>query len=164
VNALQRTVQRIAASPRGAAFFRTTRIDKQDRLVNRLTGRRATVTGLFAAFPTVLVTTKGRRTGRVHTIPLIGVTDPEKPGRIGLIASNFGQGHDPDWCRNLRAAPEAGVEVDGITRRYRVDEVSGDGYERWFSLGADIYVGYPGYRERAGRHLPIFELTPLAPQ
>jgi deazaflavin-dependent oxidoreductase (nitroreductase family) len=155
-------VQRVAASRPGAAFFRTTRIDAQDRLLHRLTGGRTTVTGVFAAFPTVFVTTTGARSGQPHTVPLIAVTDAAKPGRIALIASNFGQAHDPDWCRNLRASPDATVLARDGSRRYAGEEVAGEAYERWFDLGARVYSGYRPYRIRAGRHIPIFELTPLA--
>lgn len=160
MNTLQRTVQRVAAWPPGATFFRVTGIDAQDRLFHRVTGGRATLTGLLAAFPTVMVTTTGRRSGRRHTVPLIAVTDPETPDRLALVASNFGQGHDPDWCHNLRALPEATVEMDGVDRRYRAEEVAGERYERWFARGTGIYLGYPGYRRRAGRHIPVFELSP----
>jgi hypothetical protein len=52
------------------------------------------------------------------------------------------------------------VQGDGEPRRYAAAEVTGDAYERWFDLGTRIYAGYPEYRERAGRHIPIFELTP----
>jgi deazaflavin-dependent oxidoreductase (nitroreductase family) len=155
VNGLQRGVQRVAASQLGAAFFRTTRIDVQDRLLHRLSGGRTSVTGLFAAFPTVFVITAGARSGRPHTVPLIGVTDESKPGRIALIASNFGQAHDPDWCHNLRASPEATVLAPDGSRRYAAEEVTDQAYERWFDLGARVYVGYPSYRTRAGRHIPI---------
>jgi deazaflavin-dependent oxidoreductase (nitroreductase family) len=158
-NAVQRGVQRVAASRTGAAFFRTTRIDAQDRLVHHLTGGRATITGVFAGFPTVFVTTIGARSGRPHTVPLLAVTDEARPGRIALVASNFGQSHDPDWCRNLRARPEARVGED----RYTSEEVGGEAWERWFELAARIYPGYPPYRGRAGRHIPIFELSPVGP-
>ena len=94
-------------------------------------------------------------------MPLIAVTDQAKPGRIALIASNFGQGHDPDWCRNLRASPEATVLSRDGSRRYAAEEVVGEAYEGWFELGARVYVGYPPYRSRAGRPIPVFELTPL---
>ena len=160
MTALQRAVQRVAASRPGAAFFRVTRVGAQDRLVHRLSGGRGTLTGAFAAFPTVFVTTRGARSGRPHTVALLAVSDPAKEGRIGLIASNFGQGQDPDWCRNLRASPEATVTGPGGGGRYTAEEVAGPAYERWFELGSDLYLGYPGYRRRAGRHLPIFELTP----
>lgn len=161
MNALQRAVQGVAASRPGAAFFRTTRIDAQDRVVHRLTGGRTTVTGLFAAFPTVFVTTTGARSGRPHTVPLIAVTDQAKPGMIALIASNFGQAHDPDWCRNLRVSPEATVLTRDGSRRYAAEEVAEEAYERWFDLGTQLYVGYPPYRSRAARHIPIFELAPF---
>lgn len=161
MNGLQRTVQRVAASRPGAAFFRVTRVGAQDRLVHRLSGGRATLTGAFAAFPTVFVTTTGARSRRPHTVALLAVTDPARAGRIALIASNFGQGHDPDWCRNLRASGEATVTGQDAGGRYTAEEVAGGAYERWFELGSSIYLGYPGYRRRAGRHIPIFELTPV---
>ena len=59
VNGLQRTVQRVVASRPGAAFFRLTRVGAQDRLVHRLSGGRSTLTGAFAAFPTVFVPPAG---------------------------------------------------------------------------------------------------------
>ena len=160
MNALQRTVQRVAASRPGAAFFRVTRVGAQDRLAYRLSGGRGTLTGAFAAFPTVFVTTTGALSGRPHTVALVAVTDPAKEERIGLIGSNFGQRHDPDWCRNLRASPEATVTAPDGGGRYTAEEVAGPAYERWFALGSGIYLGYPGYRRRAGRQIPIFELTP----
>jgi deazaflavin-dependent oxidoreductase (nitroreductase family) len=161
MNTIQRTVQRVAASRPGGTFFRVTGIGAQDRLVHRMTGGRATVTGVFAGFPTVFVTTTGARTGRAHRVTLIAVSDPERPGRLGLIASNFGQSHDPDWCRNLRASREATVaDGGGDERAYSCEEVTGAARDRWFALADELYLGYPGYRERAGRTIPVFELTP----
>jgi hypothetical protein len=40
VNALQRSVQRVAASRPGGGLFRVTRVDAQDRLVQSLSGGR----------------------------------------------------------------------------------------------------------------------------
>ncbi len=160
MNPVQHTFQRVAASAAGAAFFRVTRIDAQDRLVHRLTGRRATVTGIFAAFPTVFVTTLGRRSGTPHTVPLVGITDPDRPGLMGLIASNYGQEHDPEWCRNLRSHPEALVAEDGDLTRYAAREVTGDAYERWYALGCEAYSGFRDYRQRVARTIPVFELSP----
>ena len=122
-------------------------------------GGRATVTGVLAGFPTVFVTTTGARSGRPHTVPLIAVTDEAKPGRIALVASNFGQSHDPAWCRNLRASPEA--DVDG--ERYTAEEVGGEAWERWFHLATAIYVGYPLYRSRAGTPHPDLRAEPRRP-
>lgn len=160
MNLVQHGFQRVAASTPGAAFFRVTRIDAQDRLVHRLTRRRATVTGIFAAFPTVFVTTTGRRTGTPRTVPLVGVEDPERPGLVGLIASNYGQEHDPDWCRNLRRNPEASVAADGVVTRHLAREVTGEAYEHWYALGCEAYSGFQDYRRRVARTIPVFELSP----
>jgi deazaflavin-dependent oxidoreductase (nitroreductase family) len=79
----------------------------------------------------------------------------------GLIASNFGRSHDPDWCRNLRASGEATVaDGGGAERAYSCEEVGGAARDRWFALADEINPGYPADRERAGRTIPVFELTP----
>jgi deazaflavin-dependent oxidoreductase (nitroreductase family) len=161
VNAAQSAVQGLAGSAPGAWLLRGLRIDGQDRLLDRMTGGRTTVSGVLAGLPTVFVTTSGRRTGRPHTVPLTRISDPERPDVIGLIGSNFGRPDDPDWALNLRAHPAATVHEAGSERAFTaVEVVGGEPYERWFVLGAAVYRGFGGYRRRAGRHVPVFELTP----
>ena len=38
--------------------------------------------------------------------------------------------------------------------------MTGAARDRWFALADELYLGYPAYRERAGRTIPVFELTP----
>lgn len=61
----------------------------------------------------VLITTKGRRTGRPHTVPLGSVRD--EAGNIVLFASNMGAPAEPQWFANLAADPTVTAEITGTT-------------------------------------------------
>src|SRR6202453_5041621 len=60
--------------------------------------------------PTLLLTTVGRKSGRVLTLPLIF-------GRSGqtcvVVASKVGPPTQPAWYLNVEATPEVGVQVKG---------------------------------------------------
>ena len=61
----------------------------------------------FAGDSTLLLTTKGARTGRSHTVPIMFKEDGD---RLLVIASASGAPRHPDWYRNLVAYPEVVVE------------------------------------------------------
>jgi deazaflavin-dependent oxidoreductase (nitroreductase family) len=61
----------------------------------------------FAGDSTLLLTTKGARTGRSHTVPIMFKEDGN---RLLVIASASGAPRHPDWYRNLVAHPAVIVE------------------------------------------------------
>ena len=68
-----------------------------------LLGERRRVGKRVAGMPVLLLTTKGRKTGRPRTSPM---TYFEEDGAIVLVASYGGRPHNPDWFENLIAAGE----------------------------------------------------------
>lgn len=129
-----------------------------DRVVYGVTRGRATFTSVVTGLPLVQLTTTGARSGRQRTLPLVGVPEGE---RLIVIASNFGQHHNPAWYHNLRAHPRATIEFEGERREVQAQELSGDERERWYELGMDIYPGWAQYRRRAAhRQIPVIELRP----
>src|SRR6476620_2474405 len=58
--------------------------------------------------PTLLLNTKGRRSGQAYTTPLFYGTDGD---RYLLVASNGGASGHPDWYRNLVEEPNVEVQV-----------------------------------------------------
>jgi deazaflavin-dependent oxidoreductase (nitroreductase family) len=56
----------------------------------------------------LLLTTTGRRSGDLHTTPMMFHREDD---RLFVIASNVGAPRDPDWCLNLRTRPAVTVEV-----------------------------------------------------
>ncbi len=77
------------------------------RLVNPLV-RRMVIAGLPTGAPNILLTVRGRRSGRPRTVP-VGMV--ELDGRR-FVQSSYGEG---GWVQNLRAAGEATI-VDGRRR------------------------------------------------
>ncbi len=64
---------------------------------------------------TLLLTTKGRKTGRENTKPLFYVEDG---GRLYIVASYGGNDAPPAWYVNLIANPEVTVESGSSKRSY----------------------------------------------
>jgi deazaflavin-dependent oxidoreductase (nitroreductase family) len=129
-----------------------------DVVVHRLSGQRTTLAASVVGIPTAMLTTTGARTGRSRTVPVLVV---DVATGWGLIASAFGQEHHPAWYYNLRANPEAVLQIDG--RRIEVVARQVQGVERAAVRAAAlrIYPGYSVYEERARhRDLGYFVLTP----
>lgn len=156
-NAVQRNLRRFAASGPGSWVFARV-LHRIDRPVYRLTRGRHTFSSLLSGAPVVMLTTTGARSGREHTVPVLGLPTPDG---IAVIASNFGQRHHPAWYHNLRANPIAKVTVDGLPYEVRAVEAEGGRRERIWAQGMDIYPGWSQYERRASnRRIAIFVLEP----
>jgi deazaflavin-dependent oxidoreductase (nitroreductase family) len=157
-NAVQKALRRLAASGPGSWLFARV-LHRIDRPVYRLTRGRHTFANLLSGIPVVLLTTTGARSGRPRTIPVLGL--PTADG-LAVIASNFGQEHQPGWYYNLRADPHGSVTVDRRTARFRAVEAEGDVRRRIWEEGLRVYPGWAEYERRAShRRIAVFVLEPV---
>ena len=100
-NAAQRTIRRLAGTrPMAWLFART--LHHLDGPVLRRRGGRHSVSSALTGLPIVELTTVGARSGKPRTLPLIGVPDED---RLVVVASNYGQPHNPAWYYNLKSQP-----------------------------------------------------------
>ena len=144
------------------AWFGSTRLgawtiinlgSRVDTRLIRATGGRYNTT---FAWPCLLLTTKGARTGKPRTTPLVYVRDGDS---LVLIASKGGNPRHPAWYMNLRANPEVETFLDGKTARYVARDAEGEERERLWNKAVGVYSGYEKYRRRAGgRHIPVVVL------
>jgi deazaflavin-dependent oxidoreductase (nitroreductase family) len=105
----------------------------------------------------LVLATTGRRTGEARRTCLIyGVTGDD----FVVVASNGGADHDPDWFKNLRAEPSAGVQVG--TRRFtaRARIASSVERESLWSQMVIVLPRYDDYPKKTDRVIPIVLLTP----
>jgi deazaflavin-dependent oxidoreductase (nitroreductase family) len=105
--------------------------------------------------PVLLLTTTGRRTGQSWTVPLLYQPDGD---RWVIIASNGGNAKHPAWWLNLRAQPDASVQIG--RERFPVTAVEAVGAERdslWRRM-ADMYQGYDRYAQKTTRRIPVLVL------
>jgi deazaflavin-dependent oxidoreductase (nitroreductase family) len=107
--------------------------------------------------PTLVLTTRGRRSGRPHRVPLFFAIVEGDP-TVGDF--NAGRPAPPAWAENLIADPRAAVEIrgvsHGVTARLLTDR---ERDEAWDGLLAV----WPGYREvvaQASRPIRVFRLEP----
>ena len=107
---------------------------------------------------TLLLTTVGRRSGNVLTLPLIC-------GRSGndymIIASKGGAPTHPAWYLNLQANPEVKLQVKADKFKARARTASGAERTALWSRMVEIYAPYTQYQQQAGREIPVVVLTPL---
>jgi len=155
-NVYQKVVHRFLMLKPVSAFLSKV-LHHADTFLLRITRERYTVSQIIG-LPIIQLTTTGSKTGQPRTIPLVSLPDRDD---IALVASNFGQKHNPAWYYNLKANPECEVHYKGRARKYIARETSGDEYEHYLLIAISYYAGYEKYKERAApRHIPIMVLEP----
>ena len=106
----------------------------------------------IAGMPVLLLTTKGRTTGRRRTSPL---TYFEEGGAIVLVASYGGRPHNPDWFENLIAAGEGEVTIGREHRHMRARRATSDERTRLWPHIVETYDGYGKYQAKTAREIPL---------
>jgi len=116
------------------------------------------LTGLGALRQTLILTTRGRKTGREVSTPLLYI---EENGKLYIIASFGGNDSHPGWYRNLVAHPEVGVERNKEARRYHARSLSTEETGKVWPKLLALYPPYADYQKKTTRVIPIVELTPV---
>ena len=156
-NAIQRALRRLIASRPGAWAGKRV-LHRLDLVAHRIAPHRTPPSQWLAAVPIGLLTTTGARSGAPRTVPLM--LAPLDDG-WGVIASHYGSARPPAWFFNLRANPDATLEIDGVVHRVRAEQVHGQDRERVRAAALAYYSGYTAYEERAGgRDLGFFVPRP----
>lgn len=105
--------------------------------------------------PTLLLTTVGRKSGRVLTMPLLYGRDGD---RYVIIGSKGGAPQHPAWYFNLQANPVVDVQIAEDKFRANTRTVSGEERERLFKMMTTVYPAFPAYQQRTERELPVVVL------
>ena len=121
----------------------------------RLSGGR--VGGSLLGRPVLLLSVEGRKTGKRRTSPLLYLADGEN---LVIVASVGGAAHHPTWWLNLRAHPEAEVQVGRRKLGVRAREAVGEEKARLWTRLVEMYPGYAEYQRRTSREIPVIVLTP----
>lgn len=150
---MQRVLGQIAATRLGARVYRAV-LPGLDRLTKRVTGGDHTFTEFV--FPTLVLVSIGRRSGKERRQPLIH--QPVESG-WAVVGSNWGQEHHPAWTHNLLANPQARVEVDGAVVPVTARLTEGAERERIYQRFEQLSPNYTKYRDWSGeRDIRVFVL------
>ena len=112
---------------------------------------------LFMGFPTLLLTTLGRRSGKLRRTPLIYGQDGD---RYVLVASNAASQHHPAWYLNVVAHPEVTVQVKATTFTAQARTATAEEKRVLWPRMTAIFPQYETYQSQTDRELPVVIVMP----
>lgn len=108
---------------------------------------------------TIMLTTRGARTGRVRTSELYAFPDGD---RLVIVGSRGGSARHPGWAYNLAAHPIATVQHGDVTTEMMAREVTDpDERERLWAMVVEHFPLYASYQKRTTRLIRLFVLAPM---
>ncbi|HZK15557.1 MAG TPA: nitroreductase family deazaflavin-dependent oxidoreductase [Solirubrobacterales bacterium] len=123
--------------------------------IYRISGGR--IFGKVNEAPVLLLTTTGRKSGQKRTAPVVYLADGEN---VVVIGSNAGHSRTPAWSLNLKANPEAEVELGRERRQVRARVAAGEERAELWSKHNEQYSGFDEYEARTDREIALFVLEP----
>lgn len=145
---------------RGVSWLYARILPPADLLVSRLSGRKLTLVGITTGLPVLLLTTIRAKTGALRVNPVLYLRSSED---FVVIASNWGQPHNPGWYYNLRAHPKATVTLYGATFNVLAREATAPERDLTWAQAVRMYPAWNTYKARAPRReFPILILSRVA--
>jgi F420H(2)-dependent quinone reductase len=107
--------------------------------------------------PVLLLDHVGARSGERRTSPLAYLEDGDN---VVIVASKGGSPRHPAWFHNLKANPEATVQVGSRRFPVRARVANAEERARLWPRVVDLYGGYEDYQRRTNREIPLVILEP----
>jgi len=132
--------------------------DFNTNIIEEFRNNKGKVEGMFKGMPMVILTTKGRRSGKPHETPLVPLEDD---GKLYVFGSMGGAPKHPAWFLNLRDNPR--VTVEHGTDKFEADAkiLTGEARDRTFAKQAERAPQFAEYQTKTTRQIPVIELQPV---
>lgn len=114
--------------------------------------------GFPRAYPVCLLTTRGRKTGRRRTTPLLYLRDDD---RFVIVASRGGGPRHPMWYRNIVEDPTVVVQTGGRLCRMRARVADDEERTKLWPRLVEFYPDFEDYQSWTDRTLPIVVCEPV---
>jgi deazaflavin-dependent oxidoreductase (nitroreductase family) len=111
----------------------------------------------FYGHDTLLLTTRGRRTGKLRRTPLFYGRDGD---RYVLVGSNGGVRTHPDWYFNVLANPAVVVQVRDETFSALARPATAEERPPLWEMMIELVPQYVGYQKKLRRELPVVLIEP----
>jgi len=121
----------------------------------RVSGGR--IAGRMGKAPIVLLTTKGAKSDKQRTNPVLYMVDGEN---LVTVASAGGAERNPSWFVNLMHDPKAVVVIKRETRTVSARKASPEKRKRLWPLLTAAYSSYAEYQNKTKREIPVVILSP----
>jgi deazaflavin-dependent oxidoreductase (nitroreductase family) len=126
-----------------------------DRVIEQFRANAGAVTLLYPDSTLVLVTMRGKKSGREITLPLEFL---EVDGVLHLFATAAGSARNPAWYHNLRANPQVTVETGHETFPAVARQLYGAERDRVWRTLVDRKPRFAEYEQQTDRVFPVFAL------
>ena len=103
----------------------------------------------------VVLTTRGRKTGKLRKSPLVRVSDGD---RYVVIASMGGAPQHPAWYLNLLADSSVVLQDRDLVLEMQARVTTGDERSRLWSLAVEQWPDYAEYQKKTEREIPVVAL------
>ena len=132
--------------------------DFNQRNIDEFRANGGKVGGQFEGFPLLLLTSKGAKSGQQRVTPTAYFDIDD---RIYIVGSAAGRDRDPAWAFNLRAHPDAEVEIGtDPPRPVTARELPRAERDALYPVVVERAPGFAEYEKRTDRVIPVFELVP----
>ena len=113
---------------------------------------------LWRGLPTLLLTTRGRKSGKLRRTALIYGQDGKN---YLLVASNGGAPNHPAWYLNLAENPDVELQVGAAKFAALARTAAKEEKPRLWKLMTAIFPQYDTYQVKASREIPLVILEPV---
>ena len=105
----------------------------------------------------IVLTTKGRSSGKIRKTPLMRVNDGDC---YAVVGSMGGAPDDPTWVGNVVAEPHVMLQDVAVRKDYTARQAEGDEKAKWWKIATAAYPPYDDYQASTDRVIPLFILEP----
>ena len=113
---------------------------------------------IWRGVPTLLLTTKGRKSGIARRTALIYGRDGDA---FIIVASKGGHPSNPLWYENLVNDPEVEIQVGAEVISARASTITDQlRYERNWKMMVGIWPGFDEYKAKTSRVIPLVAIRP----
>ncbi|NKE59454.1 nitroreductase family deazaflavin-dependent oxidoreductase [Lentzea sp. PSKA42] len=109
---------------------------------------------------TLLLTTKGRKSGELRRTALI--YQPDGSGNYVVVASQGGKPQHPSWYLNLSEDPVVDVQVAADKFQARARTAGPDERDQLWKLMNEVWPAYSDYQKKTDREIPVVVLEPIS--
>ncbi|MDY6995043.1 MAG: nitroreductase family deazaflavin-dependent oxidoreductase [Actinomycetota bacterium] len=125
-------------------------------IIDEFRANGGVVGGPFAGAALLLLHTTGAKSGAPRVSPLAYLT---VDGKMLIIGSYAGAPRHPAWVHNLRAHPQARIEVGTEAYDVAVRELPDDERDAAYPKIVEQVPVFAEYQAKTTRTIPLFELT-----
>ena len=133
--------------------------DWNQQIIDEFRANAGKVGGLFQGAPLLILHSTGAKSGQERVIPLVYRQEGDA---LVIFASKGDAPTNPDWLHNLRAHPQASIEVGTDKKQVVAREAQGEERDRIWEAHKQQFPNFAEYEAKTDRVIPVVVLEVAA--